>query len=59
MSYLTFAFEVASFDGYAHPAWGVTANLMVRRVNELRFDLRYAKHGNFGMNLDKHLQAYH
>ncbi len=45
MSYLTFAFEIATFDGVEHPAWGVTANLLVRRVRNLHLDTRYAKQG--------------
>jgi len=45
MSYLTFAFEIASMADYKNPAWGVTANIMVKRVPALRFDTDYAKTG--------------
>jgi glycosyltransferase involved in cell wall biosynthesis len=45
MSYLTFMFEIASNPIYQHPAWGVTANLLVKRVPGLRFDTAYAKTG--------------
>lgn len=45
MSYLTFMFEIASNPMYQHPAWGVTANLLVKRVPGLRFDTAYAKTG--------------
>eukprot|EP00179_Madagascaria_erythrocladioides_P007590 CAMPEP_0198324240 /NCGR_PEP_ID=MMETSP1450-20131203/12307_1 /TAXON_ID=753684 ORGANISM="Madagascaria erythrocladiodes, Strain CCMP3234" /NCGR_SAMPLE_ID=MMETSP1450 /ASSEMBLY_ACC=CAM_ASM_001115 /LENGTH=88 /DNA_ID=CAMNT_0044028021 /DNA_START=31 /DNA_END=294 /DNA_ORIENTATION=+ len=44
MSYLTFAFEVARHEKYAKPAWGVTANLLMRR-SEVRFDEAYARTG--------------
>ncbi|GKY97878.1 hypothetical protein MPSEU_000745800 [Mayamaea pseudoterrestris] len=44
MSYLTFMFEIASNEKYKNPAWGVTANLLVRR-SEIRFDTVYAKTG--------------
>jgi glycosyltransferase involved in cell wall biosynthesis len=45
MSYLTFMFEIASNPTYQHPAWGVTANLLVKRPPGLRFDTAYAKTG--------------
>jgi GT2 family glycosyltransferase len=44
MSYLTFMFEIAANEIYAYPAWGVTANLLVKRL-EVRFDTVYAKTG--------------
>jgi glycosyltransferase involved in cell wall biosynthesis len=44
MSYLTFMFEISSNPAYSEPAWGVTANLLVRRTS-IRFDLDYAKTG--------------
>jgi glycosyltransferase involved in cell wall biosynthesis len=45
MSYLTFAFEIAAMHNYENPAWGVTANLMVKRLPNMRFDTSYAKTG--------------
>lgn len=45
MSYLTFMFEIASNPIYKQPAWGVTANLLVKRVPGMRFDTAYAKTG--------------
>ena len=44
MSYLTFMFEISSNPTYKEPAWGVTANLLVRRTT-VRFDMDYAKTG--------------
>ena len=44
MSYLTFMFEIAERDLYTNPAWGVTANILIRRT-KIRFDLAYAKTG--------------
>ena len=51
MSYLTFAFEAATFSQVKHPAWGVNANLVVRRMPELKFDTRHAKAGG-GKDVD-------
>ncbi|KAL7581040.1 hypothetical protein ACA910_005845 [Epithemia clementina (nom. ined.)] len=45
MSYLTFMFEIAASRMYAYPAWGVTANLLVKRIPQARFDTAYAKTG--------------
>jgi len=45
MSYLTFMFEISSKAVNQHLAWGVTANLLVKRVPGLRFDTVYAKSG--------------
>jgi glycosyltransferase involved in cell wall biosynthesis len=45
MSYLTFVFEIASNPMYQSPAWGVTANILVKRLPGLRFDTSYAKTG--------------
>lgn len=45
MSYLTFMFEIAENPIYKDPAWGVTANILIRRVRNLRFDTCYAKTG--------------
>jgi glycosyltransferase involved in cell wall biosynthesis len=45
MSYLTFMFEIATNPVYQHPAWGVTANIMVKRRSHLLFDTDYAKTG--------------
>lgn len=45
MSYLTFMFEIAPNPAYSEPAWGVTANLLVVRTPNLRFDTDYAKSG--------------
>lgn len=42
MSYLTFMFEIAEQSLYPNPAWGVTANILIRR-SKVRFDLAYAK----------------
>lgn len=44
MSYLTYMFEIAANPTYQHPAWGVTANILVRRT-KVRFDTQYAKRG--------------
>jgi GT2 family glycosyltransferase len=44
MSYLTFMFEIADNPQYARPAWGVTANILVKR-RRVRFDTAYAKTG--------------
>jgi glycosyltransferase involved in cell wall biosynthesis len=44
MSYLTFMFEIAKNPMYKTPAWGVTANLLIRRT-AVRFDTDYAKTG--------------
>jgi glycosyltransferase involved in cell wall biosynthesis len=44
ISYLTFMFEIAGNDMYKYPAWGVTANLLVKRT-KIRFDTNYAKTG--------------
>jgi GT2 family glycosyltransferase len=44
MSYLTFMFEIAANEIYTYPAWGVTANLLVKRLG-VRFDTVYAKTG--------------
>jgi glycosyltransferase involved in cell wall biosynthesis len=44
MSYLTFMFEIALNPAYKEPAWGVTANLLVKRSKQ-RFDTDYAKSG--------------
>jgi glycosyltransferase involved in cell wall biosynthesis len=44
MSYLTFMFEIALNPAYKEPAWGVTANLLVKRTKQ-RFDIDYAKSG--------------
>lgn len=45
MSYLTFMFEITDFPNYENPAWGVTANIMSRRLPNVRFDTKYAKSG--------------
>jgi glycosyltransferase involved in cell wall biosynthesis len=47
MSYLIFMFEIATKQQgmYREPAWGVTANLLVKRIPGLRFDTDYAKTG--------------
>lgn len=45
MSYLTFMFEIAESPMYKNPAWGVTANLCVRRLPGIHFDTAYAKTG--------------
>ena len=50
-SHLTFAFEVADFEGYNNPAWGVTANILVRRLPGVILDLAYAKTGG-GEDID-------
>ncbi len=44
MSYLTFMFEIADNPHYTRPAWGVTANILVKRTG-IRFDTAYAKTG--------------
>jgi glycosyltransferase involved in cell wall biosynthesis len=44
MSYLTFMFEIANNKIYLNPAWGVTANILLRRTL-VRFDIHYAKTG--------------
>jgi hypothetical protein len=44
MSYLTFMFEIADNPQYTRPAWGVTANILVKR-RRVRFDTAYAKTG--------------
>lgn len=44
MSYLTFMFEIAQNPIYQNPAWGVTANILVKRTS-IRFDTSYAKTG--------------
>jgi glycosyltransferase involved in cell wall biosynthesis len=44
MSFLTFMFEISGNDRYAYPSWGVTANLLVKRLH-VRFDTVYAKKG--------------
>jgi len=45
MSYLTFMFEIAEKDTYRNPAWGVTANILVKRVVGVYFETDYAKTG--------------
>lgn len=45
MSYLIFSFEIAENPMYFDPAWGVTANILFRRVPGMRFDTQYAKTG--------------
>jgi hypothetical protein len=45
MSYLTFMFEISSDPLYEYPAWGVTANMVVRRLPAIRFDTNHAKTG--------------
>lgn len=55
MSYLTFMFEIASNPIYEYPAWGVTANILFRRLT-LRFDVAYAKTGG-GEDVDYCLRA--
>lgn len=50
-SHLAFAFEVAVFEGYSNPAWGVTANILIRRLPKVLFDLMYAKTGG-GEDID-------
>jgi hypothetical protein len=55
MSYLTFMFEIAERDLYASPAWGVTANILLRRT-KVRFDLVYAKTGG-GEDVDYSLRV--
>jgi hypothetical protein len=57
MSYLTFMFEIADNKLYDSPAWGVTANLLVKR-SKIRFDTVYAKTGggedvDFCLRLDQ------
>jgi glycosyltransferase involved in cell wall biosynthesis len=44
MSYLTFMFEISANDQCEYPAWGVTANLLVKRL-QVPFDTAYAKTG--------------
>ena len=60
MSYLTFMFEIADNPSYQHPAWGVTANIMVKRRSTLLFDTDYAKTGggedvDFCLKLGRHV----
>jgi hypothetical protein len=55
MSYLTFTFEISSNQMYQSPAWGVTANLLVKRLPRLRFDTTYVKTGG-GKDVDFCLQ---
>lgn len=38
-------FEIATIGSHPNPAWGVTANLMVRRIPKLRFDEHFIKTG--------------
>jgi len=45
MSYLVFMFEIAENDVYSRPAWGVTANILYKRIPNMSFDTRYAKTG--------------
>jgi glycosyltransferase involved in cell wall biosynthesis len=45
MSNLIFVFEIAQNPIYHQPAWGVTANILVRRRSFLLFDTDYAKTG--------------
>lgn len=54
MSYLTFMFEIAEQEMYS-PAWGVTANILLRRTN-IRFDPIYAKTGG-GEDVDYSLRV--
>ncbi|KAL3925483.1 MAG: hypothetical protein SGILL_000375 [Bacillariaceae sp.] len=55
MSYLTFMFEIAQSDMYESPAWGVTANILLRRT-KVRFDPVYAKTGG-GEDVDYSLNV--
>lgn len=60
MSYLTFMFEIAACPAYQHPAWGVTANIMVQRKSNVIFDTDYAKTGggedvDFCLQLGRHV----
>lgn len=56
-SHLTSIFEIAESKNHRAPAWGVTANLMVKRVPSIRFDQTYSKTGG-GEDIDfcLHLQ---
>lgn len=54
MSYLTFMFEIAEQEMYS-PAWGVTANILLRRTH-IRFDPIYAKTGG-GEDVDYSLRV--
>lgn len=56
MSYLTYAFEIAISENCKHPAWGVTANILMRRLPEMYFDTRYAKQGG-GEDVDMCLRV--
>ena len=58
MSYLTFSFEIAGSNIYPEPAWGVTANILFRKIPNMSFDTRYAKTGggedvDFALRLSK------
>lgn len=58
MSYLTFMFEIANNSDYNEPAWGVTANILFRKVAGMQFDTSYAKTGggedvDFALTLSK------
>ena len=44
MSYITFFYNLPSWFGEQVP-WGVTANILVRRNDAVRFDVDYAKTG--------------
>jgi glycosyltransferase involved in cell wall biosynthesis len=57
MSYLTFMFEIASKANYESPAWGVTANLLMKR-GMTRFDTNYAKTGG-GEDVDFCLRTHY
>lgn len=45
MSYLTFMFEIAANPIYTSPQWGVTANILLKRLPGMHFDTNYAKSG--------------
>ena len=55
MSYLVFMFEIAENAIYSEPAWGVTANILFKRIPGMQFDTRYAKTGG-GEDVDFALQ---
>lgn len=45
MSYLTFMFEIAEEEIFSQPAWGVTANILYKKIPGMDFDIMYAKTG--------------
>ena len=51
MSYLTYMFEIVADSRFQNPAWGVTANILVKRCPGLCFDTDYAKSGG-GEDID-------